>query len=170
MCSVFSIATSNGWNLSGIEAAVERLKKISVWRFNDKFTDAFYPVASFLKLLKAYNFGQLRFFFCVCANRGVVLTSLSAMENISSSNRQIWCGRFASFLRRSPFIAALSDMLMLSIRLGNGTELSADNAARRHMDFFLVLWKVCCRLYRSSRGSHNLLCSRLYWQSPLGSA
>lgn len=65
----------------------------------------------------------------------------------------------------------LSDMLMLLIPIGKRTELSADKKtmlAASHGFFPQHSERCVCRLYRSSRGSHNLLSHRLYRRGPSG--
>lgn len=65
----------------------------------------------------------------------------------------------------------LSDMLMLLIPIGKRTEPSADKKtmlAAAHGFPPRRCERCVCRLYRSSRGSHNLLSRRLYRRGPSG--
>lgn len=74
---------------------------------------------------------------------------------------------FPSSCARHP----LSDMLMLLIPIGKRTEPSADKKtmlAASHGFLPQRSERCVCRLYRSSRGSHNLLSHRLYRRGPSG--
>lgn len=65
----------------------------------------------------------------------------------------------------------LSDMLMLLIPIGKRTEPSADKKTMltaAHGFPPRRCERCVCRLYRSSRGSHNLLSRRLYRRGPSG--